>query len=86
MDNLPLLKYELMVAWYELVINREKLYVHLKKLSDNANGKMHMLVSIHRLFVIRMYVRFYNPRSTTTELYFMSLIIIVQTSVCSVSL
>lgn len=45
MENLmeeapPLLKYELAVAWYELILNREKLYLHLKRLCDDANGKL----------------------------------------------
>ena len=38
-DAPPLLKYELVVAWYEFILNREKLYVHLKKLCDDYNGK-----------------------------------------------
>lgn len=43
MENLveeaPLLKYDLAVAWYELILNREKLYLHLKKLRDDVSGK-----------------------------------------------
>lgn len=38
-DNAPLLKCELVVAWYEFVLNREKLFLHLKKLRDDSNSK-----------------------------------------------
>ena len=37
-ENVPLLKYELVVAWYEFILNREKLSLHLKRLCD-VNGK-----------------------------------------------
>ena len=40
MDDVPLLKYDLVVAWYEFILNREKLYLHLKKLCDDINGKL----------------------------------------------
>ena len=32
-------KYELAMAWYELILNRKKLYQHLKKLQDDVSGK-----------------------------------------------
>ena len=38
-DNPPLLKCELVVAWYEFILNREKLFLHLKKLRDDINSK-----------------------------------------------
>ena len=38
-EEIPLPKYELAVAWYELILNREKLYQHLKKLQDGVSGK-----------------------------------------------
>ena len=39
-EEAPLPKYELAVAWYELILNREKLYQHLKKLQDDISGKI----------------------------------------------
>ena len=39
MKDTPLVKYEVAVAWYELILNREKLYLHLTELQGDVNGK-----------------------------------------------
>ena len=38
-EGAPLVKHKLVTSWYEFILNREKLYLHLKMLCENVNGE-----------------------------------------------
>ena len=47
MDDAPLVKYKLVTSWYEFILDREKLYLHLKRLCEDVNGEKQKLLYVY---------------------------------------